>query len=316
MRRQIVTWDNGTKVYVNRGAEDWTVEGHVLPQYGFLVVGKDGLQSVVERREGVYCESSAAPGHWYCNARTFGIAPSPKIGVHVENFKYLGGDRFSWEVVWEADQPAPRDFRVFTHFYGQGAKRRDKVVFQDNHDAPQSPKTWTGTIRYTRTITVPQGAEGELWAAIGLYDNTGRLPLRGTQLPTSESAVWVGTLRIKRIEGKVVDITIDPPAAATPAPEPERSNTEGKALDFGFAVTDGAFRVEQVGSGLRVIPLPDSPPFHITLRLKSLGVTGSPRELRAVAEDGSSTVLPLTVHEDAVSFRHDGKSFCYEVIVR
>ena len=32
--RQIVSWTNGTRVYVNRGPADWVVEGHVVPQYG------------------------------------------------------------------------------------------------------------------------------------------------------------------------------------------------------------------------------------------------------------------------------------------
>lgn len=313
MHRQIVTWDNGTRVYVNRGAEDWSVQGHVLPQYGFLVLGNGGLQSVVERRDGVYCESSTGPGHWYCNARTFGVATSPKIGVHVEDFKYLGGDRFSWDVVWQADRPAPRDLRVFTHFYGQGAKRRDKIVFQDDHDPAQSPRMWNGTVRYTRTITVPEGADGELWAAIGLYDSAGRLPLKGTPLPTTDAAVWVGTLKIKRVEGKVVSLALDPPAPAPVSDEPDRTNTEGKALDFGFAVTDGAFRVERADNMLRILPLPNSPSFQITLRLKALGVAGAPTALRAVAQDGGRTALPLALQDDTLSFRHDGSSFCYEI---
>jgi hypothetical protein len=314
MRRQIVTWDNGTKVYVNRGEDDWSVEGRVLPQYGFLVVGTNGLQSAVERRDGVYSESSCDSGHWYCNARAFGMSASPKIGVHVENFRYLGGDQFSWDVVWQADRPAPRDMRVFTHFYGQGAKRRDKIVFQDDHEAAQPPKAWNGTVRYTRTITVPEGVDGQLWAAIGLYDSAGRLPLKGTPLPTTDTAVWVGTLKVERADGKVVGLTLDPPAAVAPVDEPDRANTDGKALDFGFAVTDGAFRVEQAGATLRVIPLPNSPAFGVTLRLKALGVTATPKELRAVAEDGTATTLPLALDDDLLSFRHDGKSFCYEVV--
>ena len=47
LHRQHITWSNG-EVWVNRGADDWTVNGHTLPQYGYYAkVG--GVESAIER---------------------------------------------------------------------------------------------------------------------------------------------------------------------------------------------------------------------------------------------------------------------------
>lgn len=44
LRRQAVGWEGGTRVWVNRGPEVWEVDGHRLPQYGFLIRGGDLLE--------------------------------------------------------------------------------------------------------------------------------------------------------------------------------------------------------------------------------------------------------------------------------
>ena len=49
IHRQKVEYENGTKVCVNRGKEDWEVEGYILPQYGFLIKGNGILEYSVIR---------------------------------------------------------------------------------------------------------------------------------------------------------------------------------------------------------------------------------------------------------------------------
>ena len=62
MHRQRVSWQRGAVVYVNRGAAEWSVAGHVLPQYGYVARNADGsILSSVERIGGVIVEQSRGP---------------------------------------------------------------------------------------------------------------------------------------------------------------------------------------------------------------------------------------------------------------
>jgi hypothetical protein len=72
LHRQLVRWDNGSEVWVNRGTSDWNVAGHVLPEYGYYarVQGHEGtVESAVEKLGGVIVEWSRSPSLWYVNAR-------------------------------------------------------------------------------------------------------------------------------------------------------------------------------------------------------------------------------------------------------
>jgi len=158
IHRLIVTWDNGTKVYVNRGKRDWLIEAKILPQYGYLVKGKE-LISTIEKIDNVFCESTIGPGGWYCNTRTFDFEDSLSIEPQVENFEYLGNRKFRWDMVWKAKEPAPRDMIVFVHFYGDSKKRRDGIWFQDDHRPVPPTNEWNQIVRYSRTITLPEDAQ-------------------------------------------------------------------------------------------------------------------------------------------------------------
>jgi hypothetical protein len=312
MHRLIVTWSNGTRVYVNRGQTDWSVAGHVLPQYGYAVEG-GGVTSAIEKRDGVFCESSTGPGGWYCDSRTFEPERGYRIEPRIEDFKYLGDRQFSWDVVWKADQPAPRAMTVFVHFYSPTAQRRDRIAFQDDHRPEPATNEWRGTIRYSRTITVPEDAEGDYVVGFGIYDSGGRLPLMGQPVPQiGGNAIWVGTLTVRREGGRVAGISFAPAPPA--APPSVRSNTEGRPAEFGFAVTDGAFRVQKIQNALRLTPLPDSPAFQVTLHLDAFRLKGaSVEQVTARDDQGRESSVEFSQRGDDVSFRHDGKAFCYDV---
>jgi len=83
LHRQQVRWDNGGLVWVNRGAENWTVEGHDLPQYGFYarVPSAGGaIEAAIERREGLIVEWASSPALLYANARPVTPDPQPARG--------------------------------------------------------------------------------------------------------------------------------------------------------------------------------------------------------------------------------------------
>ncbi|HUW61874.1 MAG TPA: hypothetical protein VMZ06_12815 [Candidatus Bathyarchaeia archaeon] len=77
IHRQHVTWENarprGAEVWVNRGADDWTLaSGHILPMYGFYATA-NGTESAIERKDGVIVEWSKSEGEFYVNARQVAI---------------------------------------------------------------------------------------------------------------------------------------------------------------------------------------------------------------------------------------------------
>jgi hypothetical protein len=83
LHRQHVQWQNGGEVWVNRGEEIWTINGRVLPQYGFYahVPTKDGqLEAAIELRDGVIVEWSNSPAFIYANARPVVFDPPSQRG--------------------------------------------------------------------------------------------------------------------------------------------------------------------------------------------------------------------------------------------
>jgi hypothetical protein len=94
-------------------------------------------------------------------------------------------------------------------------------------------------------------------------------------------------------------------------------NIQGVPVDFGFAVTDGAFRVLMpTRSLLRLVPLPQLPPFDVTLRLGAFDTRGqSVQEVLAQNAEGDESAIEFRQDGDDVTFSHDGKSFCYDVVL-
>jgi hypothetical protein len=68
IHRQHVRWEKGAQVWVNRGASPWTVEGRILPQYGFYLRA-GSVEAGVEMKEGSRVEWSRSPERRYENGR-------------------------------------------------------------------------------------------------------------------------------------------------------------------------------------------------------------------------------------------------------
>ena len=68
IHRQHVRWERGGQVWVNRGSDTWTVEGHTLPKYGFYLHA-GAVEAAIELRDGNRVEWSRAPEGRYENGR-------------------------------------------------------------------------------------------------------------------------------------------------------------------------------------------------------------------------------------------------------
>lgn len=69
IHRQRVVWDHGGEVWVNRGATDWEIDGHILPQYGFYARMPGAVEAAIERKDGIIAEWARSPEAFYCNGR-------------------------------------------------------------------------------------------------------------------------------------------------------------------------------------------------------------------------------------------------------
>ena len=316
IHRQQVTWDNGTRVWVNRGRSDWTVHGHVLPQYGYLVEGK-GLFSAIERLDGVIVEHTRGPVGVYCNARTLAAKRVVKARPAAEGVEYLGGRRFRLVVRWDVLQAPPAGLQVFVHFLSPKSKRREQIAFQGGHSPDPPTETWQGVVRTgrDRIVEIPAAwGPGTYDIVLGLYsDEQGRQRLLGRE--QGSMRYRIGTLGVEGKGGKIANVRLKPPTPPAESEEP-RLNLEKRRIDFGPLIADGACRVQRMEGGVRIIPLPDSPPFSVRLRPQSLGddkpAAGA---MVAVLDESGQTVrsTPVTATNGDVSVTHDGRAFCYEV---
>jgi len=74
----------------------------------------------------------------------------------------------------------------------------------------------------------------------------------------------------------------------------------GKLIDFGPAITNGAFRLIHSDTNWQLIPLPGSPAFKVQLRLDQLNATGQKvQTITAIDTDGNS--------QGQVNFQQDGQ---------
>jgi hypothetical protein len=71
VHRQVIAWESGARVCVNRGADDWVVDGRTLPPLGYLAQAGE-VESSVERLGGAVVERSQDPGAFYANGRNAG----------------------------------------------------------------------------------------------------------------------------------------------------------------------------------------------------------------------------------------------------
>ena len=103
-----------------------------------------------------------------------------------------------------------------------------------------------------------------------------------------------------------------------PKPEPPpRWNIRRAPVDFGPAVTDGAFRCERTKGEILLTPLPDTDPFGVALRADVLtGEKGVRIEsVVAVGMDGrAGRTVPFRMEGGLLKFQTRKDEFAYRVL--
>ena len=316
IHRQIIDWKSGGCVYVNRGSTDWHVSGKTLPPCGYCATNGP-VESCIEKIDGIVVEQSRGPDTWYFNARGFGPASQLAIRPQATAVEHVGDRRFKLVMEWQAHEPAPKDLNVFVHFASDESQRSDKIAFQSGGALRRGTRRWKGRVRLGDNWVVPIPAHcgpGQYEILVGLWDpSTGRrYGLLGED--DGSRRYRLGTLVIEGNEEEIEAVRlIKAPPRSRAA---QRWNIERLPVDFGEAVTEGAFRCKRQGDALIITPLPDLGPFSVALRLDKLGVPNgfAVDSVRAIDADGD-TIRPVDHGDDGttVTFQTRRDEFAYRL---
>ena len=109
IHRQFVEWDNGARIWVNRGETDWAISGHTLPQYGYYAEFGDGGVVALEVVDRQFREYSKTATSLYCNVRSDYM--NAKAALFADAQPMLGGLTLSqngnlpYELHWKVKAP-------------------------------------------------------------------------------------------------------------------------------------------------------------------------------------------------------------------
>jgi len=317
LHRQHVRWSGGGEAWVNRGPTDWTVDGAVLPQYGFVAKAptadaKGVVEASIARRDGVIVETARSPDRLYVNGRDVVDGPLP-IRLTVDKLSYSADRKLELTVRWQAGAPLPAGWSPFFHFCDD----EGEIVFQAGHQPGRFEAdrqgTFTAPVRGWLPKELKAGGAYELRA--GVYNpKTGeRLMLSGPDDRTHR--VRLGTIRLQG-DGERVTGVAWTPRKAEPNSLAARQNPDGKVIDFGAAATAGACRLSCEQGTLVVTPLPESRKATV-LRIRWAALPWplpEPAHAEAVAEDGRLLDRQTVEREgDTVTLTLKPGVFCYRV---
>ncbi len=338
IHRQRIEWTGGTVVYVNRGQADWTVDGVVLPRYGYWVKNESlQLDSSICRIGGKVVERTTSPREKYFNAR--GTVPNGLIPAtpSVDGFERFSEKEIRLPIRWnvQADLPV-KDYRLTLHLAKQknteAAAGEDAVI---GYAVPELPTSrWKKGEYRTKTRRTPEPWNEETLTIpdefpTGTYDllvsaddpaHPNDVHRRGPMLATP--SFWyryrLGKLTLKREKetGKINDLTFEP-APNDDAPLYERLIPSREAVDFGPCKTSGAFHIvsDFERKKIALMPLPGEPSAMVELPADVfLPNAGTNIRGEVLDEDGKPTgPLTLTVESGKISFSTREGNFAYVI---
>jgi hypothetical protein len=189
----------------------------------------------------------------------------------------------------------------------------ENITFQANVPMDAALLERPGAFDVTVPIRIPDGMPaGKYVVRYGFYRPTGgdRLSVVGV---TDGARLKGGELHIEKgpdgfTQGRYVSEDL---RAA------DGLNTDGKMLDFGGIVTDGAFRlVQDKRKEWRVIPLPGSRAFRAVLTPRALGMgTGKVKTVEMIDPRGTDAKFEWAQDTSMLHLTCDGRAFAYRIIM-
>ena len=313
-------YDNGLRLWVNLSEKDWTVEGQVIPQFGFFGTGA-GVTGGTTRRQGVVCDYVETPGLIFADARSVDASSTAAtrfraVEPRVASFKYLGGGKIAFTYEFKVGESLDKDYTLFVHFTNPQLEGREGIVFQQDH----RPKTPTSRWKANTTVSdgpyqleIPKASvkPGKYIWHIGLLEpGGGRLEILGKN--DGHGRIEMGTLEIVSEENKISDVKFTPPepgknpAELAKEASERRLNLKKVPLDFGKLVTSGCVVLRKLSDGKwEMIPVPRGEIFEVSLRPERIDPKLGAGPIHVTALDAAKKevrALPAKTAGDRVSF--------------
>jgi hypothetical protein len=277
-------------VWVNWRPEPWVVEGHTLPQWGFLAQGED-TKVFTALVGGKFADYAECPEYVFADARTF---PHPPLGPQVKDieprlhfFQYLGNNRAQVVYEWRVNDTLDGDYHCFVHGIVPKRGEADTIRFQQDHSLPKPTGRWSKgetIVDGPHVLTLP--AKHDTYDLVMGLHKDGRVPLKGIE--ESGHRILVGRLHLQRQGEKIVAIKVEKPSPAhypqnVPADFGAHRNPRGTWIDFPKVATDGAVKINREKDQLVVFPYPREKVFRVKLNVKALAPGASLEHLRVRA---------------------------------
>jgi hypothetical protein len=316
LHRQVVTWEGGATIWVNRGKTDWNLGSCTLPPFGFLAKISSpagAIEAGITRREGIITEWCRCPDWLYVNGRK-PAGSAAAIRLRVERVDLNADENLELSLIWELEAELPEGYRPFLHFCDEEGEILFQAAVPGEVRGPLTPRI----LKARATAAKPAGGwkSGRFELRAGFYDPRSgrRLPLVGPDDGTTR--IRIGTVEFRVAEGKPTSVRWEP---LLPEDDPilVRQNPLGREIDFGPIITAGGCRLQPRGSSLVVTPLPDSgsKAWRVRLRWSQLPwQLPLPRKVCPLAPDGSrQEAKDLRFSEGFVELLCEPGIFAYEL---
>lgn len=312
IHRLLITWkSSAAKVYVNRGEKDWSVAGHILPQYGYFAESGP-IQSAIERINGSVVEWSRTADKFYVNGRGFDADPPVQVQPSLSKVEYLGGRKLKMLVDWRVVQRPNADYTMQYYFNKPHVSRLVKNSFSGTGKLPAPTSQWSGTVTTGNgwTITMPDDLpSGEYDILVSLFDGKNRRRMRMLGDEDPDRRFLIGRLVVDgnktNVTGMKAEKSISSPAIAA------RLLVNKSETDFGAFKTAGAMQCRKSGNGLLLLPLPDGSDSSVLINLKEiLGKSSTIKSISVVDNQGKKVRdIPFQLQGENLLLKISAKDF-------
>jgi hypothetical protein len=339
IHRQIITWNDGTTIFVNLDSNDWDITNirtkkttdivHeiVLPQFGFSAEYRtnnslETLECAIIKMNNRVVELSEkridGKHIIYVNARQKTATDILPVTPTLNSFKYLGGNQFSADFAWDVKGKIPKDLCIFVHCTEKRMSWHQKLkegVLGGSY--PKTPTSqWNDKIvSDSHTMNIPDELPaGRYYFVVGLYDSKGdgrRAKLLG--FDTGADRYAVGWLKVERksSDNSISNISLEPVEFQLEDKKLyERLLPTTEPIDLGIAKTKGAFRIEIdiKTKTASVTPLPNEPATPLLLKLPEVAQSvkafdADGKELRNVLFRNTDKTVEFTTQENEFTYQ-------------
>ena len=315
VRQQHTVFGGGaSRVWANRGAEDWTLaDGRVLPEYGFWVETPEASAGTFAI-DGKRVRMAQSPNMLFVDTLPPAGALSGRtsIATRVEKVEKLSEQQYLLQVSWDFQYAfASTDINHFIHVCHPDSTHPESILFHGAVKASDLKLSEPG--KYTSDIVVDIPGDvpaGELNIRYGLYSSKYGNRLSLSAADVTSGRVNGGVIKVERQGGAVRSEYI------SKLDEIAISTTDLPMIDFGMLSTNGSFRLQTPNpQTVVVIPMAGSLPFRAELDLAKLGYGGkTARSANLVMPWLEFARQPVMSQQgDRVTIELDAQAFAYEI---